>query len=126
MGFNDHSFDVTPFNLINWSDVQRLKDDFKKFIVEFNTLRAKVDYLTKSTTLGNSLQLINDQHEVVQLKSIDGKLDITYSGLKKIFDIYNDKLKAMQTYIEKLEKKITEYKCTCLNNSQNQNRQRQS
>lgn len=120
MDFNDHGFDVTPFNLINWSDVQRLKDDFKKFIVEFNTLRAKVDYLTKSTTLGNSLQQINDQYEVVKLKSIDGQLDITYSGLKKLFDIYNEKLQTMQTYIEELEKKITEYKCTCLNNRQRQ------
>ena len=125
MGFNDHSFDVTPFNLVNWSDVQRLKDHFKKFIVEFNTLRAKVDYLTKSTTLGNSLQQINNKYEVVQLKSTDGKLDITYSSLKKIFDIYNDKLKTMQTCIKELEKKITEYKCTCPNNGQNQNRQRQ-
>lgn len=119
MNFNE----LNSFNLINWSDVQRLKDDFKAFIVEFNTLRAKVDYLIKTTTLGNSLQQINNKYEVVKLKSTDGKLDITCSGLKKMFDIYNDKFKIMQTCIEELKKKMSQYKCTCLNNSKNQNMQ---
>lgn len=78
--------------------------------IKLQDLKTKVDHLPAPAVLGNSLKSISNKFEVVKLKSNDGSLNMTYGGLKTLFDKYNNAIKRIKTDIEDLENKTKKYK----------------
>ena len=90
--------------------------DFVKQLQKLNTLntnlqnlKTKVDNLPTPPVLGNSLKSIANKFEVVKLKSNNGTLNMTYDGLKTLFDKYNNLINRVKTDIEDLENKTKKY-----------------
>ena len=81
-------------------------DDINK---QIKLLNKKIDDLPKPAKFGNSLKLISNKFEVVKLKTNDGSLNMTYDGLKTLFDKYNNAIKRIKTDIQDLELKTKKY-----------------
>ena len=76
---------------------------------QLQKLQQKVDNLPHPAVLGNSLLKIKNKFEVVKLKNELGNENMTFDGLKTLFDKYNTALRTVNESINNLKQKLSVY-----------------
>lgn len=96
-------------NFYTYKNLEALKIRLTKTKNQLQELQAKVDNLPHPAVLGDSLSKINDKFEVVKLKNENGEHNLTYDGLKTLFNKYNKTLQEINESINKIEQKLPVY-----------------
>ena len=96
-------------NFYTYKNLEALKIRLTKTKNQLEALQQKVDNLPHPAVLGNSLIKINDKFEVVKLKNQAGDQQLTYDGLKTLFDKYNKTLQTLRNEITEIELKLKVY-----------------
>ena len=96
-------------NFYTYKNLEALKIRLNKTKQKLDELQTKVDNLPHPAVLGDSLKKINDKFEVIKLKNPTGDHNLTYDGLKTLFDKYNKTLQTINESISKIEQKLPVY-----------------
>ena len=96
-------------NFYTYKNLEALKIRLTKTKNQLEALQAKVDNLPHPAVLGDSLKKINNKFEVVKLKNEIGDKNLTYDGLKILFDKYNKTLQTFRNEITEIELKLKVY-----------------
>lgn len=96
-------------NFYTFKNLEALKIRLTKTKNKLDELQQKVDNLPHPAVLGDSLTKIDDKFEVVKLKNDTGDANLTYDGLKVLFDKYNKTLQTLTDGITELENKLKIY-----------------
>ena len=96
-------------NFYTFKNLETLKIKLNKTKNKLNELQEKVDNLPHPAVLGDSLSKIDDKFEVVKLKNNTGDANLTYDGLKVLFDKYNKTLQILTDGITEIENKLKVY-----------------
>ena len=96
-------------NFYTYKELEALTISLLKTKQKLKTLEQKIDNLPHPAVLGNSLLKIKDKFEVVKLKNELGNENMTFDGLKVLFDKYNTALRAINESITKIEQKLPTY-----------------
>ena len=96
-------------NFYTFKNLEALKIRLTKIKNKLDELQQKVDNLPHPAVLGDSLSKIDDKFEVVKLKNETGDKNLTYDGLKTLFDKYNNTLQTINEAINKIEQKLPVY-----------------
>lgn len=96
-------------NFYTFKNLEALKIRLTKTKNQLEELQEKVDNLPHPAALGDSLSKIDDKFEVVKLKNEAGDKNLTYDGLKVLFDKYNKTLQTINEAITKIEQKLPVY-----------------
>ena len=96
-------------NFYTYKNLEALKIKLNKTKQKLDELQTKVDNLPHPAVLGDSLQKINNKFEVIKLKNTTGDQNLTYDGLKTLFDKYNQTLQTINESISKIEQKLPTY-----------------
>ena len=96
-------------NFYTFKNLEALKIRLTKTKNQLEVLQEKVDNLPHPAVLGDSLTKIDDKFEVVKLKNETGDKNLTYDGLKTLFDKYNKTLATINESINNIEQKLPVY-----------------
>ena len=96
-------------NFYTYKNLEALKIRLTKTKQKLDELQIKVDNLPHPAVLGDSLKKINDKFEVVKLKNEAGDKNLTFDGLKTLFDKYNKTLQTFRNEIKEIELKLKVY-----------------
>ena len=96
-------------NFYTFQELKQYKESLQATIIKLTKLQAKVDNLPHPAVLGDSLLKINNKFEVVKLKNQAGNQNLTYDGLKTLFDKYNKTLQTLRNEITEIELKLKVY-----------------
>ena len=96
-------------NFYTFKNLKRINVLLLDTIKELKILEQKVNNLPHPAVLGDSLLKIKNKFEVVKLKNEAGDQNLTYDGLKVLFDKYNNILQTINEAINKIEQKLPVY-----------------
>ena len=96
-------------NFYTYKNLEAIKIRLTKTKNQLEALQTKVDNLPHPAVLGDSLLKINNKFEVVKLKNNTGDQNLTYDGLKTLFDKYNKTLQTLRNEITEIELKLKVY-----------------
>ena len=96
-------------NFYTYKNLEGLKKRLTKTKNQLDELQTKVDNLPHPAVLGDSLKKIDNKFEVIKLKNPTGDQNLTYDGLKTLFDKYNKILQTINESINKINQKLPVY-----------------
>ena len=96
-------------NFYTYKELEAITIQFLKTKKQLKELEQKVDNLPHPAVLGDSLLKIKDKFEVVKLKNKLGNENMTFDGLKTLFDKYNTALRAINESINNIKQKLPTY-----------------
>ena len=96
-------------NFYTYKELEALTIQFLKTKKQLKELEQKVDNLPHPAVLGDSLLKIKNKFEVVKLKNELGNENMTFDGLKTLFDKYNTALRAINESINNIKQKFPVY-----------------